>query len=352
MHRADGGRSWLELRTFPAPSRRPLTPAPAQGERRNDGGAAFSPDGTRLAFHRGTRRTEKVLLLELGTGRLSTLAVRPRPGRFDEVLGAPSWTADGAAVVFAESRRGTVTRLHRVEPGGRASALRIPPWRRGDSIAATSPDGRAALVIRHPADWDGLVHHYEGPSFLQLVGPAGARMLARSDYIERASWSPDGLLVAYTAGCTGVCDLVVVRPDGTGRRRLTRFTTPAFPDGGFDALDVEWGAARGEILIARGRSVLAVDAATGTRRRVATLPCPVRRCRPSVELLHVARERRLAFVSLTHWPAPVSCEAVCDPSDPVPRVRYYRVSLDDGHAVAMPELAAALDVHVDAAAAP
>lgn len=79
-----------------------------------------------------------------------------------------------------------------------------------------SPDGRSLVFVR--------LEEVGGGYFLYTVRVDGSRERWLDEGRESA-WSPDGRLIAYTIGN----DLFVVRPDGTGRRRLTS-TRHSFSD--------------------------------------------------------------------------------------------------------------------------
>jgi TolB protein len=86
-----------------------------------------------------------------------------------------------------------------------------------------SPDGtKIAFTVYSGSSWDVYVVNADGSE---------QRALANSPLDETGpEWSPDGSLVAYSAAesgesceCdnAGTFDIYVVRPDGTGMRRLT-----------------------------------------------------------------------------------------------------------------------------------
>jgi Tol biopolymer transport system component len=140
---------------------------------------AWSPDGTRLAFSRtsgdgkaGTLHNELDVIRVDGKGA-RTLAVNPAPyGARAE----PSWSPDSTRIAFKldEFRLGTVS-----VAGGRPAPLTKPAGGVVDSDPVWSPDGRSIAFARSPA--------------------------------------------------RGVSDVWLVRPNGTGLRRLT--TTPIPPQG-------------------------------------------------------------------------------------------------------------------------
>ena len=134
--------------------------------------ARWSPDGTRIAWVTGKRSTGYAILVASSDGQnITRIATLPWPPQL--AAAAFSWSPDGKQIVYA--------------------------GRRDTGLFIVDADGRSA------------------PRSV-LVGGVG-----------EAQWSPDGSLIAYTTGG----DLWVVRPDGTGSRRVAEDANGAVwsPDG-------------------------------------------------------------------------------------------------------------------------
>jgi Tol biopolymer transport system component len=225
------------------------------------GGHEWSPGGTRIAFGRGFKNGGDALYTVKPDGSgLRRLLKSPQP----IIISSGPWSPDGKAIVYEQSsgrslvrvfRAGVVTTLAR--PAGR------PTWSRGGLVAYAAPvpaEGRVQVCITRPprqtpircigfADasvsrpiWsplgDRLVVTYAGPgggpAELWTVRPDGT-VLTRTPKAEHTSptfsppiFSPDGGSVAFNrtrfAGDPALyyTDLLVQRPDGTGRRLLVR----------------------------------------------------------------------------------------------------------------------------------
>jgi dipeptidyl aminopeptidase/acylaminoacyl peptidase len=195
-------------------SRRSLT------RNRGDGDPAWSPDGQRIAFVRNG-----VGILVIGADG-SDRRVLWRSRRF---LGPVEWTS-AETLSFREERELSAGDLVTVSvrSGRLVRRLRNSGWDfydrtlrspDGDRIAFTSSGNTRSSVVVMNADGSGR----------QRVTP-------RNQYALEPAWSPDGRLLAYIAQDElGRRELWAVRPDGTGRRRLTR----AYPNGP-DPMLVAW----------------------------------------------------------------------------------------------------------------
>jgi hypothetical protein len=200
----------------------------------NDDQPAWSPDGTRLAFHRwayvGTPHDVWVVNVD-GTGATNLTA------DLDGEQRAPTWSprlADGSVhLAFAHVTRGPVylrAQLYAMRDDGTAkraltqTALAPSDEERFDDEPAWSPDGRTIAFVRTGGEAMGDV-------WLVDADGANARPLMRDEeppFDQRApAWSPDGALIAYASHHeiigtrAGDWQLYTVRADGTGVVRRT-----------------------------------------------------------------------------------------------------------------------------------
>jgi Tol biopolymer transport system component len=194
----------------------------------------------------------------------------------------PSWSPDGRMLAFAGFRKGRAGDIFTVDPFG-ARERRLTQSRSHDDMPRWSPDGRRIVFVRTVglvrqlvvmnADGSGqrqLTHDSE-PSFAPSWSPDGRRIVfargrddeeaddgisadgagtapTRSDY-QRSdiyvldvvvggdatrltfdpgidttpAWSPDGETIVFTSdrGAVRAQQLYVMRPDGSGQRKLT-----------------------------------------------------------------------------------------------------------------------------------
>jgi Tol biopolymer transport system component len=214
-------------------------------------------------------------------------------------LTGPEWAPDGerlAAVdlmvcchVYSFMRDGSqLTRLRAntsTTPVWSPDGRRLAVYNEGDRHIHIRPveDRRAETVLPLPGNdpaWspDGRLvafQSYAGTDFLRiyLVRPDGSGLRRLTSDVEtatgasEAAWAPDGRRIAFMADFDGDEDIYVVRVDGTGLRKVTRNSvddmTPTWsPDGrriAFSRLSKDWETS----------AIVVVDLGTGAETEVA-----------------------------------------------------------------------------------
>ena len=143
------------------------------------------------------------------------------------IVESPAWSDDGRTLAFSWfiGRRGVVIGA---VPGRRPA---VAPWTSGDVEAMTHPSPPSPpLDFGHALDFDPswapggrrIVYRDAAGSVIVLSADDSKRVIATGG--SPPAWSPNGRLIAFTR-CSALarteCSLWVVRPNGTGLRRLT-----------------------------------------------------------------------------------------------------------------------------------
>jgi TolB protein len=220
---------------------------------------AWSPDGRRLAFVRESGRNADVYVADAGGRNVRRLTTAP------SLEYSPSWSPDGRRIAFASNREGRF-RIYLVRADGAGVRRVSPRGGAGDSYSPSwSPDGRLiAFSSSHatPENPEIYVVRPDGSGPKRLTRTRGGVEVLGDDGWPR--WSPDGTRIVFSSNRTGNGEVWIMRADGTGQRRLAGLArrddwAPAFsPDGtqiAFESLD------------ARGRSLLYVVRPNGTGLR-------------------------------------------------------------------------------------
>lgn len=238
-------------------------------ERRLTGGRwdsehVWSPDGRRIAY------VSDRVCCSSGGPRWAVFVTSADGGPARQLSdnaslgdGEPTWSPGGRRVAYTSQRRGESRRwtalVVNVDGSGRQElplgreAIWIsfsPDWRRiayadrrgGIWVAnVDGSDGRRLADDAHfkPAwspDGGWIAYSGAGPEYesIFVVRPdgSGKRLLTRKGWIEsRLAWSPDGRRVLYDTGRGGI---FVIDADGSHERRLTPDTTHRYHAHGFD----------------------------------------------------------------------------------------------------------------------
>jgi Tol biopolymer transport system component len=133
----------------------------------------------------------------------------------------PAWSPDGTRIAFASKRSGTFD-LYVVDATGEGMR-RLTSTRTDDAHPSWSPDGRRIAFARG------------NPSAIHVIDADGGNARRVTSAVPGAAeiepaWSPDGRWIAYQLRRPGteVGELWLIRPDGTGRRQLTRLNARSY----------------------------------------------------------------------------------------------------------------------------
>ncbi len=166
--------------------------------------ATWSPDGARLAWV-GDEGLFVAEASDPGSPRLVA------PGR---IVGAPSWSSDGARLVVSVASDSGGARLATADVGKTASIAYLTDGSTFDWAPAWSPGGRSIAFVRGSgASADVQIIDVDSRAVTRLT----RWMLA-----SRPAWSPDGRSIAFESRANGRESAWVVGADGTGAVELSQ----------------------------------------------------------------------------------------------------------------------------------
>lgn len=216
---------------------------------------AFSPDGSRIAFHSWSGDSRGIVTMDVTGGNLTIVS-----NFVEDQL--PTWTADGQDVILLSRRSGgRQSQLIKVDSttrfdegtivgegeyptigatgqlvfkgwGNTAYGLRLASEEMDDiqtitnvdqdTAPALSPDGKQVVFMsRREENWDIYVVNVDGSGLQRLTTDAADDGLP--------TWSPDGHAIAWVSNRGGPWAVWAMTPDGAGKRQL--FTMEGSPDG-------------------------------------------------------------------------------------------------------------------------
>jgi Tol biopolymer transport system component/DNA-binding winged helix-turn-helix (wHTH) protein len=226
---ANDVRSWIALLSFTDLTTRPLTSPP---QRELDEEPAFSPDGSKVVFVRGSVG---------GGGRdlfvLPITGGEPKRLTFDNSSWSPAWTQDGRDIVFP-SARGGVPRLWRISASGGSPQ---PVTGVGETAFGPSISRKGnQLVYQHFVDGSNIWRinlkneRHPGGSPVSVISSIGANW--------RPNFSPDGKKIVFDSDRLGYSDVWQCESDGSNCVQLTSLhatsgTARWSPDGRYIAFE-------------------------------------------------------------------------------------------------------------------
>jgi Tol biopolymer transport system component len=199
---------------------RPVPFLDATGSRESE--AAWSPDGTRLAF--AAERDDPlgdILLAEVRPGRLENLRnLTPRLPPAATLERAPAWSPEGSRIAYVSNQSG-VTKLWVVNADGSGARQLTGNDPAVDLFPTWSPDGR----------WIAYERRGEGQIRIAIVPAEGGvpRILPWPGTAMMPAWSPEGSAIAFVSNADGDQDVYIVTPAGEPRGRIRRLGVDRHP---------------------------------------------------------------------------------------------------------------------------
>jgi Tol biopolymer transport system component len=232
-----------------------------------EGAPSWSPDGTRLATqvttmkYKGDVFPSTIFTLPTsGTGHPTALH---GPGPTDTDSG-PDWSPDGKSIAFSRSTATTEDEvwLMRADGSGRRHVTT------GTTGFAWSADGSSLLLELSRPGQRGVYAFPAAGGRPRRIGRLGRGLLAshgryRTRLGDYVSWAPGGRRLVRIDGDGRI---VVSRPDGSHRRRLTDPFAPVWPKWSPDGMRIAYNREYPVQLRDPGLYVKAVDG--GAERRI------------------------------------------------------------------------------------
>ena len=248
--------SWITLLSVADTTTRKLTSPPAEDR---DDGPAFSPDGSQVAFIRGTVAgvVNNVFVVPVTGGEPKRLTFDNRP-----IFGL-TWTADGREIIYSSIREGP-TALWRVSAFGGA-----PRPVAGVGLMAYSPSvsPRGNELAYQQAIGKDNIWRVTLKDGRRLLGPPTIAVAAKGRKL-RPNFSPDGKRIAFESDRMGSMEIWTCDRNGTNCAQMTSLhgtagTAHWSPDGRHIAFEFH-PAERAEVYV--------LDAETRVSHLVSTIP--------------------------------------------------------------------------------
>jgi Tol biopolymer transport system component len=205
----------------------------------DDTGAAWSPDGTRLAFvsNRGqnTYKSGNIFVMNEDGSGVRQLTFYPDAADIN-ILG-PAWSPDGSRLLYIYiawsplGGGGIHTLLYTLDPNGGGSQPKLIGSALGVIFHAPawSPDGtRIAFALSGvdtryiPSRVRSFVHVMNADGSGETkVADAGGPNSGHTLINASPSWSPDATRLVFVSNQDGNAEIYVMNADGGGRARLT-----------------------------------------------------------------------------------------------------------------------------------
>lgn len=212
-----GGPDSLFLLSVEDGSRRQITFPPTP--RDEDGQAAFSPDGRKLAFIRAKSpygRHGDVFVLNFDAADS-----KPKPAATGLDASDLEWGSDGRSLAVVSRNEGGSLWHVDVETEGRSKS----PYGAGSHQLSLSADGRRVAYGQRSSSF--AIWRASGPQSIARTPPVE---FIRSTHVDtEPEYSPNGRRIAFQSSRTGESRLFVADADGNNAMRLTSFRTDGVP---------------------------------------------------------------------------------------------------------------------------
>jgi Tol biopolymer transport system component/DNA-binding winged helix-turn-helix (wHTH) protein len=176
---------------------------------------AFSPDGSKIAFVRGTEGAVRDIFIADANGG------SPRQLTFDRrYVSGLAWTADSSALVFSSDRGGKFSLWRIAVTGGEPERLSIGGE---DAFSPTiSRQGNHLAYTQRSAKWSIVRVSLKNPQTKDSI----TRVLSSTQQDSFAHFSPDSSRIAFQSVRSGTQEIWLASINGTNLVKLTSFEGP------------------------------------------------------------------------------------------------------------------------------
>ena len=191
----------------------------------NQGQAAWSPDGSRVAFRAGPDGDTEIFVVNQDGSGLRRVTDTPNPSATDKRFASqPSWTPDGQSIVFRTDRTDPTNADLWIVGADGSNPRPLVQTAGNERYPTFSPDG-TRLAYRSDVDGDPEIYvaRADGSNPVQLTNNAL--------YDSAPAWSPDGSRIAFERGPANAgtnsspdyaaMELWTMAATGGGEQRLT-----------------------------------------------------------------------------------------------------------------------------------
>lgn len=183
---------------------------------------AFSPDATRIAMSSRRGESPAIYLIDAVRAAQPPLAAVTSPAG----TGAdtePSWTPDGARLVYTSTRRAGDGDIRIINADGTGMAPLVQTDA-NEGWGVVSPDGKWLAYTSDAAGntdiWVKDISNFADAAY-DPTDP-GTNLTGASDFREEApSWSPDGSKLVFHSNRNGDFDIFMMNADGSGQVAVT-----------------------------------------------------------------------------------------------------------------------------------
>jgi len=207
----DRTHTWISLLSLNDLTTRRLT---SPSEQELDYGPAFSPDGSTVAFFRGT-----VAGVVADLHVVSAAGGTPRRLTYDNTWSwpSPAWTPDGRDIVIS-SMRGGAASLWRISASG---GTPLPVGGVGRNAFSPSISRKGNQLVYQELEYKNNIWRLNLKDEKNRQGPATVVVSAKGPSLGRPHFSPDGKKIAFESDRFGYQEIWICDSDGSNCGQVT-----------------------------------------------------------------------------------------------------------------------------------